>query len=180
MKPQAIKKNNRKVYWIVAVICLVYGGVALLMFVYLSNFIYFRPQANFPVEQINNISATAFQRSQMRPRSTFTLIPLILTLIGSLVSITAGSLFIKLLREKERKELKKEVIDSMVMPDEKIVIEELEKNNGALTQSELVGNTGLSKVKVHRIIKRLESLGIVKKYPYGVTNKIKLEKILDD
>ncbi|MBI3035785.1 MarR family transcriptional regulator [Candidatus Woesearchaeota archaeon] len=66
------------------------------------------------------------------------------------------------------------------MPDEKIAIGELEKNNGALTQSELVRNTGLSKVKVHRIVKRLESLGIVKKYPYGVTNKIKLEKILDD
>jgi uncharacterized membrane protein len=34
----------------------------------------------------------------------------------------------------------------------------------------------LSKVKVHRIVKRLESLQIIKKYPYGLTNKIRLEK----
>lgn len=51
-------------------------------------------------------------------------------------------------------------------------------NNGELTQSDLVRKTKLSKVKVHRIVKRLESLGIVSKYPYGITNKIKLEKSL--
>lgn len=85
-----------------------------------------------------------------------------------------------LLRAKETKELKKDVIDSMILPDEKLMIKELEKNNGELTQSELVKKIGLSKVKVHRIIKRLESLGIIRKRHYGVTNKIKLEKILDD
>ena len=64
----------------------------------------------------------------------------------------------------------------MIMHDEKIVIKELERNEGELTQSDLVRKTKLSKVKVHRIIKRLESLFIVSKYPYGVTNKIKLER----
>ena len=83
-----------------------------------------------------------------------------------------------LLRAKETKELKKEVIESMILPDEKIVIKELERSNGEMTQSDLVRRTNLSKVKVHRIVKRLESLGIVSKYPYGITNKIKLEKSL--
>ena len=83
-----------------------------------------------------------------------------------------------LLRAKETKELKKEVIESMILPDEKIVIKELERSNGEMTQSDLVRRTNLSKAKVHRIVKRLESLGIVSKYPYGITNKIKLEKSL--
>ena len=83
-----------------------------------------------------------------------------------------------LLRAKETKELKKDVIESMILPDEKIIIKELERNNGEMTQSDLVRRTNLSKVKVHRIVKRLESLGIVSKYPYGITNKIKLEKSL--
>jgi len=68
----------------------------------------------------------------------------------------------------------------MILPDEKIVIKELERSNGEMTQSDLVRRTKLSKVKVHRIIKRLESLGIISKYPYGITNKIKLEKSLYD
>ena len=101
-----------------------------------------------------------------------------MSLLGSIVSILAALSLMDLLRKKERKEITKDVVDSMIMPDEKIVIKELEKNNGELTQSELVRKTKLSKVKVHRIVKRLESLEIVSKYPYGVTNKIKLEKSL--
>jgi len=66
------------------------------------------------------------------------------------------------------------------MPDEKIVIKELGRNNGELTQSDLVRKTKLSKVKIHRIVRRLETLEIISKYPYGVTNKIKLEKSLYD
>jgi len=64
----------------------------------------------------------------------------------------------------------------MTTPEEKLVIRELEDAGGELTQSELVKKTGISKVKVHRVIKRLEQLKILSKYPYGVTNKIKVEK----
>jgi len=104
--------------------------------------------------------------------------PLILsiTFFGALVSILAGISMINMLRAKETHEIKREALDSMIMDDEKVVIMELENSNGELTQSELVRKTSLSKVKVHRIIKRLESLGVLTKYPYGVTNKIKLEK----
>ncbi len=83
-----------------------------------------------------------------------------------------------LLKKKERKKLTKSLIDTMTTPEEKLILKELEEAGGELTQSELVRNTKLSKVKVHRIIKRLEGLEIISKYPYGVTNKIKLEKKL--
>ena len=101
---------------------------------------------------------------------------IIISFLGSVISILAGLSLFDLLRKKERKELTKSVIDSMTTPEEKLIIRELEANNDELTQSELVRRTKLSKVKVHRIIKRLESLKVVSKYPYGVTNKIRLEK----
>ncbi len=179
MKPTNIKKNSRKVYWIVAISCLIYGGVTLFIFIFLSYVTYVRTKFTPASPQLINITAS-YGMARQATRVGFSVISLFLTFIGSLVSIAAGISLIKILRDKESKELKRDVINSMVTPDEKIIIEELEKNNGASTQSELVSNTGLSKVKVHRIIKRLESLGIVRKYPYGVTNKIKLEKILEE
>lgn len=177
MKPINLKLNGKKkVYWFVAILCLIYGGVALILLVQQSYFIYVRNQ--FPSGTFTR-NVTQVVNTTFRPNvRTIMALPIAVNFFGALISILAGLSLISILRYKESKELKKEVIDSMVMPDEKIVIKELEKNNGALTQSEIVKNTGLSKVKVHRIIKRLESLGIVKKHPYGVTNKIKLEKIL--
>ncbi len=83
-----------------------------------------------------------------------------------------------LLKKKERKKLTKDLINTMTTPEEKLILKELEEAGGELTQSELVRKTGLSRVKVHRIVKRLERLEIISKYPYGVTNKIKLEKKL--
>ena len=71
--------------------------------------------------------------------------------------------------------------DSMTTKDEKLVMRTLEENGSELTQTELVKRTKLSKVKVHRVIKRLESIGIVNKYSYGMTNKIRLkDSILKD
>jgi len=101
---------------------------------------------------------------------------IIISLLGSVISILAGLSLMDLLKKKEKKELTKSVIDTMTTPEEKFVIKELEEADGELTQSELVKKTKLSKVKVHRVVKRLEQLKIVSKYPYGITNKIKLEK----
>ena len=179
MKPIKLTLNRKqKLYWFVAILCLIYGGVALILLVEQSYFIYIRNQ--FPPGAFaKNITQSINMGLRPNVRAVMAL-PIIVNFFGALISIFAGLSLISILRYKESRELKKEVIDSMVMPDEKTVIKELENNNGALTQSELVMDTGLSKVKVHRIVKRLESLGIVKKYPYGVTNKIKLEKIVEE
>lgn len=178
MKREIPKSDGkRKFYWVVAILCLIYGGVALILLIQQSYFIYIRNQFSPSGAFARNI--TQATNLTFRPNiRTIVALPIAVNFFGAFVSILAGLSLISVLRSKESKELKKEVVDSMVMPDEKIVIKELEKNNGELTQSELVKKTGLSKVKVHRIIKRLETLGIVKKHPYGVTNKIKLEKIL--
>ncbi|MEK6983629.1 MAG: MarR family transcriptional regulator [Nanoarchaeota archaeon] len=178
MKREKQRLNNkRKFYWFIASLCLIYGGVALILLIQQSYLYYFRTQ--FTQSDIFIRNATQIASNRFRPNfRTPTTIPLVVNFFGVLISIFAGLSLVSILRSKESMELKKDVIESMVLPDEKLVIKELQKNVGELTQSELVRRTNLSKVKVHRIVKRLESLEIVSKYPYGVTNKIKLEKSL--
>jgi uncharacterized membrane protein len=98
-----------------------------------------------------------------------------ISLIGSIISILAGISILSMLRNHERKKITKGMLDTLTTPEEKLAIEELGRANGELTQSDLVKNTGLSKVRIHRVVKRLEELGIIKKYPYGMTNKLKLD-----
>ena len=168
--PQATRKS----YWAIAILCIVCGGVAFVLFL---NF-FFR---EIHGESLMNASL-AFRNASVGLRAVPArggLSPLLATtFFSSVVSMLGGLALLSLLRAKEAREIKIGVIDTMVMPEEKTVIQELERNSGELTQSELVRATRLGKVKIHRIIKRLESLGIVKKYPYGLTNKIKLEKAL--
>lgn len=65
-------------------------------------------------------------------------------------------------------------MNKILLPDEKIVVELLKESSGTLTQSELVKKSGLNKLKVSRVIKKLESLHFIEKYPYGMTNKIRI------
>lgn len=85
-----------------------------------------------------------------------------------------------LIKKKETEEIRTKTMDIMLMPEEKLIIQLLNKNSGELSQSELVKRSKLSKLKVSRVIKRLEMLKVVSKYPYGVTNKIVLEKHMQE
>ena len=177
MKP--ILKEIKKAHYFIMIMCFIYGGVSLIILIF-QVYYFLRGQFSYvgdfrPERLANFTNYTGIRHGRFNALlSPF----IIISFLGSVISIFAGLSLLDLLRKKERKEVTKDVVNSMIMPDEKIVIKELEKNNGELTQSELVRRTKLSKVKVHRIVKRLESLGIVSKYPYGVTNKIKLEKSL--
>ena len=190
-----MKLNFDKHKWhgIVMILCFVYAGVSLVVFAFQINSLIqdekieqhrnemmeLEPQLNesdrpYPRGLIDfNLSGRGF----LGNRKTNLFYPVIITsLLGSVISILAGLSLMDTLKKKENKELTKSVIDTMTTPEEKLVIKELEDANGELTQSELVKKTNLSKVKVHRVIKRLNQLKIISKYPYGVTNKIKLEK----
>lgn len=176
-------------YTLVMILCFIYGGISLLFFLMQImsvvspqpfggppfterlNETLFRGAAEIP----NNTTHESIVQFQGRVTSYFYLV-IFVSLFGSVISIIAGLMIHFLLKKKEKKELTKSVIEVMTTPDEKKVIKELEENGGQLTQSELSERTKMSKVKVHRVVKRLESMGIVSKYSYGMTNKIKLEK----
>ena len=172
--------NKRNFHWGIAVLCLIYGGISLFIFIHQSYSIYLREQmpASAMPASANLDKNASLEISHARERfRSMAAIPLATTFLGSVISILGGVSLLNLLRKRESKELKKDILESVILPDEKLVIQELEKNNGELTQSEMVRNTKLSKVRVHRIIKRLESMGVITKHPYGLTNKIKLEKL---
>lgn len=95
------------------------------------------------------------------------------------ISSTLGGISIwRLTREKELKTVKDDISSLLLTPEERAIINELKKANGELNQNQLVKKTGFSKVKVHRALVRLETRKIVKKYPYGLTNKVVLEKTI--
>lgn len=97
-------------------------------------------------------------------------------LLGGIMFIVAGVSIWYLVREKEMAVLKEEMTDMFLLPEEKDVMNELKKAAGELTQKELVKKTGLSKVKVHRILNKLENKKLIKRHPYGMTKKIVIEK----
>jgi len=183
-------------HFIVMVLCFIYGGISLLFFIMqLSPFIRLgemtppvmniQPDANASEnfsrpQEFSGINGS--RRAFLEPEvSRFFYVIIFVSLSGSTISITAGLSLLSLLRKKERKDLTKGVIDTVTTPEEKLVIRILNENGGELTQSELVKRAKLSKVKVHRIVKRLESLNIINKYSYGLTNKIKLnDSIFED
>lgn len=100
---------------------------------------------------------------------------LMLLFVG-IVSIISGISIFNLVREKEIRLTKENLTSILLSPEEKLVVDEIKNTNGEIIQSQLVKKTGLSKVRIHRALTKLESKGIVKKYRYGLSNKIILEK----
>ena len=178
---------------VVMVLCFVYGGVSLAFFMVMSGSLVsssergpafianeFETLLNESCDDSGNctlhVPPTGIERFQRNVSTPFYII-LFVSLSGSVISITAGTSLWFLLRKKERKKLTDDIVNTMTTEDEKLVMRVLEEHGNELTQSDIVKRTKLSKVKVHRVIKRLESLGIVSKYSYGMTNKIRLKDL---
>ncbi len=100
------------------------------------------------------------------------LIPL-LSSTGLLVGTLAYYFMSSQLREREKKDLMP--LLSLLEKDQRAVLEELLGAGGKMTQSRIVSNTGMSKVKVSRVISGLEARGVVRKTGKGVTNLIELK-----
>ena len=105
---------------------------------------------------------------------------IVYALFGTIISFFAGMCSYSSLKKKDKNLLTKKIINTLTTPDEKLLLRALESVGGELTQSALVKKTKLSKVKVHRIVKRLESLNMIDKYSYGVTNMIKLNENIEE
>ncbi|PIU75778.1 hypothetical protein COS75_02540 [Candidatus Pacearchaeota archaeon CG06_land_8_20_14_3_00_35_12] len=93
----------------------------------------------------------------------------LLFIISIIVIFIAAAFIFLVFRKKARKEIDKHLFDS-----EKSVISSLRKANGELWQKQLQIKTGFSKAKLSRIVRNLETRGLIKKIPYGNTNKIRL------
>ena len=113
----------------------------------------------------------AFQR-RVDPMESISSPLMLLYLLGGMICIGGGLSIRQLTHEREIKKVKTEMKELLLNPDEKQLIEELQKSGGDLTQKNLTDLTGFSRVKTHRIIQRLEAKKIVRKIPNGQTNRI--------
>jgi uncharacterized membrane protein len=106
-------------------------------------------------------------------------------LVGGIMLIFAGSVIMKFhestitshVMERNRRVVKDKrevMISKSLGADERKVLDLLGKKKGGTLQSEIVIMTGFSKVKVHRILKKLENLDLIKRGRFGITNKVYL------
>jgi uncharacterized membrane protein len=72
----------------------------------------------------------------------------------------------------------KEVSADVLTEDEQKIVNILEDHQNVSTQKEIVSESKMTKVKVHRILKKLEAKKIISKYDFGMTKRIRLEKNL--
>lgn len=178
-------KSDRK-YAIIMLLCFIYGGFSIIYFLfqaYASFWIGSITEANFNDFNVNEDSNDFKPRGGgggfRLPRDPFMLLvsPFGLSyLIGGIISIMAGISILNLTRKKEIKKVKEIASQNLLLPDEKALVEALKDSDYELTQSKLVKETGLTKVQVHRALKKLEAKELLKKHEYGLTNKIILKK----
>ncbi|MEM4347240.1 MAG: MarR family transcriptional regulator [Candidatus Altiarchaeota archaeon] len=181
-------------YRILMVLCLAYGGFLLMTYIFMvysiltkNEVIGIYPFQSRRFGRVFGNESTRLERFLINESKQNIMIerrepiellfsPLLLAfLIGGLLSITSGVALWQLTRVKELKEFKEKLTSTLLTEEEKKILNELEKNNGELTQKELTDRTGFSRVKVHRLIEKLKAKKLVKKYAYGQTNKIIIE-----
>lgn len=76
-----------------------------------------------------------------------------------------------------RKKMPKEKIIKLVLgEDEKKIYNLIVERGGSMLQDEIVKETGFSKAKVSKLLRKLEEKGIIKREPFRKTNKVYLKK----
>ena len=95
----------------------------------------------------------------------------VLSGIGGFMILT-GKKYQEELTEKEKK-LEKTI--AKLKKDEKEVYKLIKESDGAIFQSEVVEKTSFSKVKVSRILDKLEGRGLIERKRRGMTNLVLLK-----
>ncbi|MEM4396865.1 MAG: hypothetical protein QXR30_04395 [Candidatus Woesearchaeota archaeon] len=162
----------------IILIVLIIGSFLMITFLFIFINHQFRQYQRFDLaelelmskEQILNEIAT----KQERRVPTYIFIPLF-----SFLGIGVGALVYYLMHndlEKKEESLKYnvDVILKLLSPEERKIVKKILEKNGEIAQYELVYSENLGKVKVHRILNKLESRGIIIKEHFGKVNKVKL------
>ena len=74
-----------------------------------------------------------------------------------------------------RRKVSKQKTELHLLESEAAVVKALKDSKGEMWQKQIQIKTGFSKAKLSRVIRNLESRGLVKRIPLGNTNKIKLK-----
>ena len=74
----------------------------------------------------------------------------------------------------------KQTVLNFLNSNERKILERLLEHNGIATQSEISKMDKMTKLKTHRAVKSLEAKAIIKKEKYGKTNKLILNKEIEN
>jgi len=154
-------RNNLVKLWFIIGIISGFAAVVFFLFTYLNE------------KVLCNI--------ECREKNEVLLIFILLSLFGLFV----GSMLYYFISEKYRKEIKKINKDAestlvFLESDMRKVVESIVKRDGFATQSEITKDVKMSRVKVSRVVLKLEEKGIIKKVPNGMTNVISLNQKLKE
>ncbi|HQC61408.1 MAG TPA: hypothetical protein PLA60_03520 [Candidatus Pacearchaeota archaeon] len=156
---KSLKKNKFFQLWLI--IGLIAGFAAILFFsiTYLNN------------KVLCDINC--------RIQHEVSLILILLSLFGMFI----GSLTYYFISEKYEKKIIKLHKDSNITlkfleKEEQEIVKSILKNKGKTTQSRISEDTGFSRVKIFRTLKKLENKRIINKKPNGMTNVVELEEDL--
>jgi len=141
-----------KIIYSVVIVGLFLSGVAALSLIMFSDF-----------EEHGSCGSICY-------KSPYLWIP-ILTAVGCVV----GAVAILVVVKESQKKFEKQTRAAVLTEEESLVVAELEKNNGELTQQEIGWRTNLSKVKIHRLVSKLVQRNIVEQLDYGKTRLIRLK-----
>ncbi|MFP4118777.1 MAG: MarR family transcriptional regulator [Candidatus Woesearchaeota archaeon] len=105
----------------------------------------------------------------------------IAVVLAALMGVFVGSLTYYFIAEKYEKKIDRIHHDSTAAlkfldPESRAVLNTLIQQDGEISQSGLVTETGFSRVKVSRLLNSLEQKGIVAKRKSGMTNRIVLSE----
>ncbi len=104
-------------------------------------------------------------------------------ILMSLFAMFVGSMTYYFISEKYEKQIikiQKDVTSTLkfLNREEQMIVKSILNHKGKTTQSEITRDTGLSRVKIFRSLKKLEERKIITKRPNGMTNFIELEENL--
>ena len=107
----------------------------------------------------------------------------IVLVLLSLFGMFIGSLTYYFISEKYEKKITKIHKDAnltlrFLEGEEKCIVKAIIERKGKTTQAEIFKDTGLSRVKITRYLRKLEDRKIIVKSPNGMTNTIELEEEL--
>jgi uncharacterized membrane protein len=106
---------------------------------------------------------------------------LILSSLGIFVGSAAYYFTVsKYIKEGKTRNKNIEFTLNFLEPQEKAIIKELLKDKKGLKQSQLEKQTGFHKVKIHRIVNKLKTKGIIEKKANGKINIIELSPELKE
>ncbi len=147
-------------------------GIAVLMIIIVLIF-------NSALKEIVNVSCGLVGHGESCPvyntleRQTYLSLSIvgILAIFGFFLIFTKPKEKIIVKKIKEKIEIQRKPVDySKLNNEEKVLIKALEESNGGIFQSELVEKSGFGKVKVTRLLDRLEGEQIIERKRRGMNN----------